>query len=226
MKTIIIGVIAALLTTTGMAGETVLDMPLNNKSEIKDQSTVNNSAKLVGKATIKDDALILDGKKSYLNCGENQQLDIGKGNVTIIATIKIAPEQPERSGIVSKGAGSSSSAGYAFMYRLPRKAFYFYLSNGKKRAGFQSKSNDLNDGKWHTVAVSLNRGVEVVFALDGKIRGVRKAQTIPTEDDISNSQIDLLIGSWGGAHCFNGAIKNVKIIKKAFSPQETADLTK
>ena len=224
-KLIIVGAIASLLVTVGMADETVLDMPLNDakKGPVDNSSAKNNGA--VTQASIKDGALQLSGKKSYVSCGKKESLDIGKDDITIFAKIKLAVKQPERSGIVSKGAGSNKEAGYAFMYRLPRKAFYFYVSNGKKRVGFQSNNDDLNDGKWHTVAVSLSRGVEVIFALDGKIRGVRKETTIPA-GNISNPDSEFFIGSWNGSHCLNGSIKDVKIMKKAFTAKELGALTK
>lgn len=224
-KLVMVGAIAGLLATVAIADETVLDMPLNNANETKDKSAQKNNGTKIGKALVKDGSLQLDGKKSYLSCGKKESLELGKDDITIVVKFKLAPKQPERSCLVSKGAGSDVDAGYAFMYRLPKKCFYFYASNGKKRAGFQSNNDDLNDGKWHTAAVTLSRGVEVIFALDGKVRGVRKENIIPA-DNISSPARELLIGSWNGGHCLNGSIKDVKIIKKAYTAKELAALTK
>lgn len=229
-KIIIVGAIASLLAAGVMAQEapaadTVLNMPFSDATGTKDQSASKNNGKLVGKAVVKNNSLVLDGKKSYVDCGLKKSLELGEGSITIIAKIKLLAKQPERSGIVSVGAGSSTDSGYAFMYRVPKKAFYFYVSDGKKRASYQSNSDLLNDDKWHTVAVSFSRGSEVIFALDGKIRGTRKVDTI-SSGNITNPEASLVIGSWGGSHCLNGSIKDVKIIKKAASARMLVDLTK
>ena len=225
MKRIVVaGVMASLLVSVVVAQETVLDLPFDDANGIKDQSEIHNITE-ARNAIVKDGALQLSGKRSYINCGKNESLDIGTEDMTIIVKFKLAPKQPERSGLVSKGAGGPTQSGYAFMYRVPKKAFYFYVGNGKTRSIFQSKTDDLNDGKWHTVAVSLSRQLEVIFALDGKIRGVRKENTIPA-DNISNPTQNLLIGSWSEAHCLNGSIKDVKIFKTAFTEDKLKDMTK
>ena len=202
----------------------ILNLPLNNISGTTDRSRFKNNGTLAGSAAIVNDALVLGGKKSYINCGGNEILELGKGDITITAKIKLAVNQPERSGIISKGAGSSVDGGYAFMYRVPKKALYFYVSNGSKRAIFSSKVVFLNDNKWHTVAVSLSRGIEVIFSVDGKNQGIRKENQIPA-DNISNPERSLLIGSWNKSHFMNGAIKDVRIYNKAFSAKELVEMT-
>ena len=201
---------------------TVLDIPFN-KAVPEDLSKAKNTCALLGKAAVKDGALILNGNKSYANCGKKKDLDLGNGDITIFAKIKLAQKQTPRTGIVSKGAGSESDPGYVFVYRLPKKAFYFYVSDGSTRAGFTSKEMVLNDNKWHKVVVSVKRGEKIFFAVDGKTC-TRKEQRIPNDNIIAPDR-DLLIGSWSGAHFLNGAIKNVRIIKKAYSAKELAAMT-
>lgn len=206
------------------AAVTVLNLPFSKASGLKDQSKFANQCSLQGNAVLKDSEIVLDGKKSYVNCGKKKDLDLGEGDITILATVKLASTQTPRTGIVTKGAAADSDPGYAFLYRVPKKAFYFYVSDGTQRASFTSKEMVINDGKWHTVAVSLNRGNEVLFAVDGKTCR-RKEQFIPMEN-ISSSDRELLIGSWSKAHFLNGGIKNVIIIKKGYSAKDLSEMTR
>jgi len=216
--------LACLFSVITMAGEIVLNMPFDSNSGIKDLSSFNNSGVLIGKANLAGNALVLDGKKSYLNCGNNKSLEIGTNDLTIVAKFKLDSSQPVYSGIVSKGAGASTDAGYSFMYRLPKKSFFFYVSDGTKRIGVQSNSDSLNDSCWHSVAVSFARGQSITFALDGKIRGIRKVEKLPS-GNIINSDHDLLIGSWLKDHCLNGGIRDVRIYKQAFDEKELKEMT-
>ncbi len=224
-KMIIIGAILGLVAIGAQAGdELVLDLPLNSSTGITDQSAIKNKTSLTGNAAVEDDALVIKAKKSYLNAGTDKALDLGTGSITIVASFKLNGKQDSRSGLVAKGAGSSKSAGYAFMYRLPKKAFFFYVSNGTKRFGFQSNNDDLNDGKWHTAAVTFNREGEIIFALDGRIRGKRDASDIPA-GDIVNPSVSLLVGSWARSFSLIGALKNIRIYKKSCTPAELLALT-
>ncbi len=227
-KLLLLGVFASLLTTVSMAADKpvpVLDLPLNNETALVDQSASKLEGTAIGKATVVDNSLLIKGKRSYLNLGPNSVTDIGKGGFTIIITFKLTGRQDSRSALVSKGAGDGKDVGYAFMYRLPKKSFFFYVSDGKKRYGFQSKSNDLNDEQWHTAAVTLDRDNEVIFVLDGKMRGARDASGI-SEGDLVNPDRALLIGSWVKSFSLHGNIKNVKIYKKSLTDAQLISMTK
>lgn len=220
-----IGAIVTLLATVSMADETILNLPLDGENKIQDLSETKATVTAIQGAAVKDDAIVFSAPKSHLNCGTNEVFELGKDDITFVLKVKMSPKQSKYAGLISKGGGSGTDSGYALVYKTPSKGVYLYVSNGKKRYSFASKTIVLNDDKWHTVAVSLSRGLEVIFAVDGKIRGVRKETQIPA-DNISSPDTALRVGSWNGAWCMVGAMKDVKIMKKSLESTEMAELTK
>jgi Concanavalin A-like lectin/glucanases superfamily/Carbohydrate binding domain len=203
---------------------TELNLPFNEADSAvttADLSYSANDGTLVNDAMLGDGTLSLDGTSDYLNCGNDSTLDMGTGDMTIIARVKLAATQNTYVGIVTKGAASSTDAGYSLLYYPSTGTLVFPVSDGNgTRPWLNSNSNlGLNDNQWHTIAVSLTRSDNAVFYVDGVDVGSESASTL-NGTDISNSSRDLLVGSWVNSWHLNGNIDNVRIYKKALTAQE------
>jgi hypothetical protein len=203
---------------------TTLNLPFNEASSATtttDLSYSANDGTLVNDAALGDGTLSLDGTGDYLNCGNDSSLEMGTGDMTIIARIKLTATQNTYVGIVTKGAGATTDEGYALLYNPSANDLRLYISNGNDtRIYLNSNSNlGLNDNQWHTIAVSLTRSGNAVFYVDSINVGSESASTL-NGTDISNSSRDLLVGSWVGSWHLTGNVDNVRICKKAFTAQE------
>ncbi|MCF6177035.1 MAG: LamG domain-containing protein [Victivallaceae bacterium] len=206
--------------------EATLYLTMNKSNNIApDDSIYGNDGIAAGDASMAFSMLNLDGTGDRLNCGADASLEMGTGDMTIVARIKLVATQNTYVGIVTKGAGSGTDGGYALIYYSTTGTLIFPVSDGNgTRPWLTSNSNlDLNDNQWHTVAVSLTRSGNAVFYVDGVNVGSTSATTI-NGTNISNSSRDLLIGSWINNWHLNGSIDNARIYKRALTAQEIAEL--
>jgi hypothetical protein len=194
-------------------------------SAVADWSFFANGGNVLNGAALSGGLLALDGIDDRINCGRDSSLDMGAANMTVIARIKLSTTPNPYSGIVTKGAGSSANAGYAFVYYQPAGNLLFPVCNGTSRQTLSSNGNlNLHDDAWHTVGVSLDRGAAncAAFYVDGNPVG---GEALSIAGNFTNADYDALIGSWIGSHHFKGQINSVKVFRKAFTPQEMADLS-
>jgi hypothetical protein len=178
-----------------------------------------------GDATVSNNALQLDGEKSYVSIENGKNISIGQGNLTGVITFKLGESASGVNGLIANGALSKGDAGYSFIYDSSNKRFLFYYSNGSKRLVLYTSNNNLNDQKWHTAAFSYDRNkLSVTFALDGRVLLMKNAANMG--DNANDASKKLKIGAWGGGYFFVGSIKNVKIYKTAHSSEQLAADTK
>jgi Concanavalin A-like lectin/glucanases superfamily len=206
---------------TDLSGNITLDMQFNDTSGNPfDSSIYSNDGTLLNGAILENGTLNLDGTNDRANCGNDSSLEMGLSDMTIIAKVKMAPSQGTYAGIMTKGAGSPSNAGYCLVYY--NNTLIFMISDGTTRLWLNSNGNlSLNDDVWHTIGVSVARNGNVVFYVDGNAVGSANASAL-VNSNISNASNDLLIGSWINNWHFNGDIDNISIYKRALNAQEIA----
>jgi len=186
-----------------------------------DSSRHSNDGTLVSDASLDDGVLTLDGAGDYVNCGKDSSLDMGTQDMTITARIKLDSTQKTYNGIVTKGAGSSTDAGYALLYRPAYNgSLLLILSNGTTSVWASSNINlNINDDQWYTIGVSVVRNGNATFYVDGIAVGGTSVSSFSSYN-IVNQNKDLQIGSWAAYWDINGQIDNVKIYSRALTEQE------
>jgi hypothetical protein len=122
-------------------------------------------------------ALNFDGSNDFVQVADQPQLNFGDGNFSIDAWIKL--DQQSGSGvkaIVDKRVGMGP--GYMFFVYNGRLAVQLNTSGTGPNSGFynyfaSSTSTVVADGRWHHVAVTVNRSDQagIVFYVDGAASG-------------------------------------------------------
>jgi len=85
---------------------------------VHDNSSFANNGALLNGAAFSAGAISLDGSNDRINCGHDASLEIGTQDLTLAARIKLNPTQGTYTGIVTKGASSSTASGYALVYTV------------------------------------------------------------------------------------------------------------
>ncbi len=215
-----------------IAVNTIFDAQLNStegSTTIPYDSSINsNNGALYGNAAFGGGVITLAENGDYADFGNSSALDIGTNDMTIISRIKLNPTQNTYCGIVTKGAGSSTDAGYALFYTGGHLAFT--LSNGTTtpaRVWVNSNSVALKDNVWHTVGVAVTRGGNAVFYVDGSSVGSGSVGSL-SGCNIANSVRNLQLGTWlsYGPYSLLGSMDYARIYKRALSSDEMAAATR
>ncbi|MHB9139903.1 MAG: LamG domain-containing protein, partial [Victivallaceae bacterium] len=211
-----------------LAGNITFDAQLNETSGTAayDSSINSSNGALYGNAALGGGILTLDGNGDYADFAHPSTLEMGTGNMTIIARIKLAATQNTYTGIATKGGGSSSDTGYALFYYPSLGQLVMRLANGTTNLWLNSNNSlALNDNNWHTVGVSLDRAGNAAFYVDGAAVGTESASSL-SGSDITNTTQNMLLGSWVRSHYLNGNMDYVKIYKRALSSTEMGNMTR
>ena len=210
-----------------IARNSVLNVQFNEASGATayDSSINSNNGTLVGNAVLGGGYMALDNSGDYADFSNSSTLDMGTNNMTIVSRIKLDPTQNAYTGIVTKGAGCPSNAGYALFIYGGR--LVFALSNGTSRLWLSSDLVTLNDGIWHTVGVSVTRNGNAVFYVDGSSVGSASASSLFGYDIVNTNQ-NLLVGSWLGyaPYSLHGSMDYAMIFMRALSPSEMETATR
>jgi len=157
--------------------------------------------------------LVLDGNGDYLNISDGPNLNFGtNSDFTISAWIKT----DSTSGtIVSKGDTAIENISLRVDGSGQIQASY---------GGYTiTSSTTVDDGKWHHIAWTADRGVDQELYIDGNSEGFDTASSV----SLSNPS-PMLIGAENNSGSisdfFNGEIDNVQIFREYMDPPDIADL--
>lgn len=192
----------------------------NERSGLKvfDSSTRNNKGTLdeisqwkIGKF---GSAVRFDGSSQYINCGDNQELNLST-QLTIAAWIK--PNGADEAGyILSKY--DSVSTGYAMYWRGATDVLQFWYGNGVTVADITSDAVFVDNNVWVHAVIVKDAGGKVSFYRNGVPVGSGVGVTIQAGVE------DVLIGNRTGgtelSHYYNGLIDNVMLFDRAFEASE------
>ncbi len=146
-------------------------------------------AKLIIRPPVKY-AVHFDGIDDRVRFANVPELDVGSGDFSIEAWVKVASTQNSNFNIDYKGASSASQPGYWFWYSNQDDDLRLYLGDGSQVVYANSdKSLGIKDDQWHQVAVVADRSQQASFYLDGNLVGnfdisVLNGRSIGTTEDM------------------------------------------
>ncbi|MGD1873455.1 MAG: LamG domain-containing protein [Mastigocoleus sp.] len=183
----------------------------------------------INSGTLTSGILILSGprpfksKQDYLTISENSNLNLGTGDFTITAWVKTT----QKSGIqviVDKRVETSGPVkGYVLANYRGKLLLQLADSVGKEWTNYVSNVA-IADGKWHHVAVTVDRDQKQGgrWYIDGK--PVSKTFNPTGRQGSLDNPKPLVVGKrsdnpgWSGL--FKGNLANIYIFKRVLSPQE------
>lgn len=165
-----------------------------------------------------------DGVDDYVSIPDNTPLRMQSHSLTGTAWIKAAPTSPH-DVILSKGASSSTVAGYWFSVTSVGK-LDLYISDGTNYivldgGTYATSTAVVADGTWHHVGFTWNPNRGVEFYVDGRLDSFHPATA---STSIEGNTI-LLVGGWSSStFTVSGSLDDVRIYNRALSPSEVTQL--
>ena len=199
-----------------------------NVSFFRDWSKRGNNAGCWGENCPADasgkfgNALGFDGSNDYVDAGNRAVLNI-KRAITIEAWInpEVAQEKCHDGisgnyGVMSKAGGPANSANWSWQlrYGAPVGCYLGFNFNGNPEASrWVTVRQNLTPGQWYHIAGTFN-GTGIYSYLNGDLMETNKISAI------KGYRNRLMIGNDGWGNSFNGKIDEVRIHKRALSPEE------
>jgi len=173
-------------------------------------------------------ALSFNGTDDYVEAPDQPWLNMGRGDLSIDAWIKIAPGDDSGIRVLVDKRQSS-----------PLQGYHFFLYNGQ--LGMQLADNisgwynylstvpfSLADDQWHLIAVTVRRNSPIpvgTFYVDGISKGTfSPANRMGSLDNSGKLEIGVREASLGGGSFFKGALDEVEIFNKALGAGEVLSL--
>ena len=192
---------------------------------VKDSSGNGLDGQLVGNAKIITDpergrVLSLDGKGSYVDCGQDWEFDIS-GAITVSAWIKVNKFEASWHAIITKGDTS-----WRLQQFIDNESIEFACTGISNQPwGHIGGAVDVNDGQWHHIAGVYN-GQEISLFVDGQLDVSEKAT-----GNIVINQSPVFIGSNAAYNRPNpygrdwiGLLDDVRVYSYALSADEIEKL--
>ncbi len=170
------------------------------------------------------------GTRQFINITDDDTLDIGTNDFTVTAWIKYN-ESGDSTGsgyrILSKR--NSSNTGYELFIEAATSAglqrLAFSLNDGTGTVfGGAASATDLDDDKWHHVAVTFDRDASATYYVDGVPDGSPPNRAISArQGSLANTahltigMINPEVGAAAGANDFNGTIDELMIFNRSLS---------
>jgi hypothetical protein len=200
-----------------------------NSSYFRDWSSWRNNATCSGPNCPSStsgkygNALSFDGVNDYVDTGNGASLDV-TGAITIEAWINPAVAQEKcwdgasgNYGVMSKVSAPANSMNWSWQLRYGAPGGDCYLGyqfNGNPEGSrWVTVKQNLTAGQWYHVVGTFD-GTDIKSYLDGNLKDTNKISAI------KGYRNRLLIGNDGWANLFNGKIDDVRIHKRALSPEE------
>ncbi len=207
--------------TTGLVGHWKLDeasgLTATDSSGSDNNGTLVNMTGNEWTAGILNGALGLDGIDDYVDCGNNQSLQI-TGDLTIAAWVKMEPDNEDvYMGIAGK-LNNATDNGYALV-KHGSNVFRMWVPTNGVFIGVDSDVT-YNDTDWHHVAGVIRNGTSYLY-----VEGFEQAQ--PQAVELVESGEFAFIGRQYHDYddrYWEGTIDDVRIYDRALTPEEAAGL--
>lgn len=197
-------------------------------SSQNDLTSYNNTATAYGNYTSipgeVSNALQFDGTSAYVQASDQSQLDMGTGDFSIDAWVKLSATT---GGVVSLVDKRQNSPLQGYQFYLYNGRLGFQLANGGNYTNYVSTTAVPPDGNWHLVAVTVHRATNGgTWYLDGSPAGTFDSSTQP--GSVSTPGTPLVIGTQeagiGVGEFFNGGIDELEIFSRVLKATEVLAL--
>ncbi|MBI2439308.1 MAG: hypothetical protein HYV45_01755 [Candidatus Moranbacteria bacterium] len=211
---------------TGLIGHWSFEEGSGTKTEDVSFSNANTGTLTNGPSFIDGKigkALSFDGTDDFVTMGN--VLDMGTSNFSISAWVKsTSTATGNYNGIVyKKSTVYQYSAGYRL--NMPDGKFNFEIADGTDYVSLTSSTSGKNDGLWHHVVATAEKGQAMKIYVDGVLDGTAAETTIGNIDSSMYFSIGALTTDGSNYyHPFDGSIDDVRIYNKALSQAEVANL--
>jgi len=171
-------------------------------------------------------ALDCDGVDDYVDFGDNDNLDVGTDNFSIVAWVRVAEYIPAgwRDTVVGKMVTAAPRHGYAIGVRGALDTG----GNAEKPILMMGLGSDsgvncwgtdpINDDAWHHVAMVVDRSEAIMFYRDGQPES--ETDIAATSDENEDNTGIFGIGNGGGGNFLQGLIDEVAIFKDLLEPDD------
>lgn len=185
-------------------------------------ATAYNTASITGEVA---GALQFNGTNAYVEAPEQPQLDLGTGDFSFDAWVKVASSADDSGVVVLLDKRNASTIGYHFFLYNGKIGVQLADSNGYD--SYISTAAVPSDNQWHLVAVTVVRNSPTggAWYLDGAPIGTfdptahmgSLSTTVPLDIGVRSS------AQYGGGY-FKGGIDEVEIFSRALSSGEVLSL--
>lgn len=167
-------------------------------------------------------ALAFDGAEDYLTVGNN--LNMGTNDFSISAWTKsTSTAVGNNNGVVYKKTGTSQSYTAGYRLNMPNGAYSFSIADGTNVRSLGAGSG-YNDGNWHHVTATADRGNEMRIYIDGVLINSTPEITVGNIDSTWNLSIGAMYNPPNVWHEFNGSLDDVRIYNRVLTPDEITGL--
>jgi len=222
-----------LAITNGLQAYYTFNNNANDESGNGIDGTTYNTIPTEDRYSNPNSAFSFDGATSYIDLGDNDNLNPHLGDITISAWVKKGILE-QHSRIYSKGTHGGSQPGYDLMFygwSGPTPAAGIFSAGGHEHIVYSD--NPITDLLWHHYAVVISRSSTISLYVDGILQN----QTIDisehaTEDigaNTYNASIGASYSAWGNPgfinEFLNGSIDEVAIYNRSLSSDEVQILS-
>jgi sialidase-1 len=170
-------------------------------------------------------ALDCDAVDDFVDFGDNDNLDMGTSNFSIVAWVKVAKYTPSgwRDTIVAKMDTTAPRHGYTIGVRgsedADRKEKPILMMGLGSQSGVNCWGTDaINDDVWHHVAMVVDREKSIIFYRDGQFESETNIAANARENE--DNGVMFGIGNGGGGGHLQGIIDEVAVFKAALEPDD------
>ncbi|MFC1716879.1 LamG-like jellyroll fold domain-containing protein [Candidatus Poribacteria bacterium] len=170
-------------------------------------------------------ALDCDGIDDSVDFGDNDNLDMGISNFSVVAWVKVAEYTPTgwRDTVVAKMDTTAPRHGYAIGIRgaedPTNKEKPILMMGLASASGINCwGTSPINDDAWHHVAMVVDREKSMVFFRDGQFEAETNIAANVAENE--DNGVVFGIGNGGGGGHLQGIIDEVAIFKAVLEPED------
>lgn len=171
-----------------------------------------------------DGAILFDGVQAYVEADHKPWLNVNAGNFSIDAWIRITPRDALRTGVILDKRQDAPIRGYHLI--MINGTLWLQLADAGAGGGFDNYNSQINalaDGKWHLIAVTVDRNNHkgIRWYLDGLPAGAisnpkGRAGSLDNDSPLRIGRRSVS----GDAGYFKGAIDELEIFNRVLSPPE------
>jgi len=176
-------------------------------------------------------AMDFDAVDDFVECPDNDLLDVGTGNFSIVVWIKCAKYDPGewQAEIIYKFELAAPRHGYLLGVRGSLDAAnknkpVFIIGLGDASGIHTFGTSPINDGTWHHLAVTVDRSNSVIMYRDGEVEAQQNISSFAKQNEDNARPFN--IGSETGTpgRYIKGAIDDVALFKTVLTPADIKDL--